>query len=378
MGKGPGVSVSEREDGRYRVRWRDPDTGASRERVVADAVRAHELRAEILGALRDAAPTPAGPVAAVTVDSVLVAWTESVRGRRSSRTHLEYVDRSARVLRALRSVLGLRDDRAVPVAAVTRANVQAAGTALASAGLSEGTVALTVRTFALAWRWACSDTAAFPGLRPLPLDTAPPSVVYVAGAAPTMAHVDAMLVALVAIEPRAVPATVIGRCTGLRIGQVLSLTVGDVDLDGGTLAVRVGKSRAERRGRRVPIAPALAPYLAGLVDGRPATANVVGYTGKPDKVLHTAWGVASSLGAVPRDVWAPGDRAVARPTHALRAAFQSHLVRNGASDATIDALVGHAGGVRGGHYVGIGPDDARWPAMVAAVGTIPELPEEVV
>jgi hypothetical protein len=66
----------------------------------------------------------------------------------------------------------------------------------------------------------------------------------------------------------------------------------------------------------------------------------------------------------------PSNRKLARPDHAFRAAFQAHLVATGVRDEVIDALVGHAGGLRARHYV---DPAARFEAMRAAVGLIPNV-----
>jgi hypothetical protein len=68
-------------------------------------------------------------------------------------------------------------------------------------------------------------------------------------------------------------------------------------------------------------------------------------------------------------VWAPDSRKHARPDHAFRAAYQAALAGAGVRDEVIDALVGHAGGLRARHYVGAA--EGRTAAMRAAVDLLP-------
>jgi integrase len=182
----------------------------------------------------------------------------------------------------------------------------------------------------------------------------------------------------------ALPLAEILRATGLRSGQGLALVVGDLvrGPDGSPgLHVPAGKSRREQEEDRVvPIAPVLAPLLAALAaeaeaEGRthlvPFHGSVAG--GRRTSVARTfrgAWEAATARGEARRDVWDPPKRGQARPVHALRAGLQAELLRAGVAEAVVKALVGHAGGLAGGHYVSV---EDRWAAMRAAVATIPPI-----
>jgi hypothetical protein len=66
------------------------------------------------------------------------------------------------------------------------------------------------------------------------------------------------------------------------------------------------------------------------------------------------WQEATAAGDVRRGVWAPENRALARPEHAFRSGFQAALRGLSVQEWVIDRLVGHRGSTRDLHYV----DDA--------------------
>jgi integrase len=80
-------------------------------------------------------------------------------------------------------------------------------------------------------------------------------------------------------------------CTGLRIGEALALSCGDVDLAGGVLTVRAGK---RGRARLVPLHPSALPPLRDYADARrrrygpPADSEAFFRTDRSDRVSYTA------------------------------------------------------------------------------------------
>jgi integrase len=198
-----------------------------------------------------------------------------------------------------------------------------------------------------------------------------------------MAECDAVIRRIAALEhpTTSLPVAVISRCTGLRGSQVLAICARDIDLGRMRLRVTTGKSRREKQGRTVPIAPALVDFLVPYVERWKDQPDhtLVAYRSTatnwrakvPAPTLKRAWQAATDAGEVKDpEVWAPSSHEKARPTHAFRAAFQTFLVDRDVRDEVIDALVGYSGGVRRSHYVN---ESARMAAMQEAVALIPPI-----
>lgn len=391
MARGPGVSVDEQENGRWRVRWRETVVKdgkrrrVQRSKTVEDEATANLLRAKVQRALETGEVPQVEAVREVeevaTVDAVLDRWLDSRAARGSASGTLDtYISFVARILRGFRELEGLAEKAPVPGTLLTRDGVIRLTNQLRADGLADSSVHWVIRALAHAWAWASDDPQTFPGLAKAPRDLAdivPPEPVYSAAAAPTLAECDAVIRQLVVIRPDLVPAMVIARCTGLRIGQIVALTVGDVDLHRRELRVRTGKSRREKQGRVVPLASVLADYLGPHVRGRPPEAPLVTRRDGaplPDRTpeaLSRAWVAAVAAGEARQETWAPAAHGKTRPDHAFRAAFQAHLVRQRVSEEVIDILVGHGGrSVRRQHYVG---DEEREEALREAVATLPPI-----
>lgn len=387
MARGPGVSIEERENGRWRVRWREwvEEEGqrrrVQRSLVVEDHATAIEVQAKVLRAVETGElyePEAVREIPAVaTVDAVLDGWLESRAAKGVSRgTLTAYGSYTTRLVRTLRALDGLDEDKLVPGSWLSRDGVIRLTNALRAEDLAPSTVYWLVRALVQAWVWACDDPETYPGLAPAPRDLSsvlPRQAPALAGIAPTMAECDAVL----RRAPSAVRTLlVVARCTGLRVGQIVALEVGDVDLDLRVLHVRTGKSAREKLGRTMPLAPVLLPYLQPVVSGRaPGDRLLLRPNGEPfpaklQEGVRQTWEAATAAGEVRRPVWAPEGHKKTRPDHAFRAAFQAHLVEAGVRDETIDLLVGHAGGLREQHYVNADP---RWPAAVAAMALIPPI-----
>lgn len=156
------------------------------------------------------------------------------------------------------------------------------------------------------------------------------------------------------------------RCTGLRVGQALGLRWDDFRLDQETPLLHVrpelGKSDQEKRGRWIPVAPALVTVLSGwgrregwvvpcARESREARA----------RDAQRAWRRAGVDAAVWQDC----------AHHAFRAGFQSGLKLLGADDEAVQFLVGHSGGLRARY---VGPEALP---LVTAVGLVPAFGESV-
>jgi integrase len=389
VSRGPGVSVEKQDNGRWRVRWREtveePDGKRRREqrsKTVEDESTARQLAAKVLKALELGEVPQVEAVREIprvaSVDAVLQGWIRSRDAKGASAgTFKTYVSYSNTLLRTLRGMEGLPDGSVVPGTWLSREGVISLTAQLRADEFSESSVYWLVRALVHAWVWACDDAATYPGLVAAPRDLSsllPHLPVRVAPPSPTLAECDAVLRRLSQHGGGtvALPASVIARCTGLRVAQVLSLTVGDVDVAHQRIRVRTGKTRREKVGRTIPMAPVLQGYLAELLGDRQELEAPLlpGQRREPSKTVARHWKAATLAGEVRKEVWAPAGRKTTRPDHAFRAAFQAHLVRKGVRDEVIDLLVGHAGGVREKHYV---DEEARWEAAVDAVALLPPI-----
>lgn len=134
------------------------------------------------------------------------------------------------------------------------------------------------------------------------------------------------------------------RCTGLRVSQVERLRVGDVDLGDNVLTFRgeLGKSRSERAGRLIPIAPVLIEPLAALVRGRPADETLV-----PPRADVAQQNRRERVRAAWEKTDASSSVFAGRPNHAFRKGFVSGLARAGVDREVRQYLVGQSTGLSG-------------------------------
>lgn len=182
------------------------------------------------------------------------------------------------------------------------------------------------------------------------------------------------------------------RYVGLRIAQAVNLNWRDVRLDspaGPYLVIRAGGRGAKKGSARVvPLHPALAAEMAtwGVREGSvfPAT-NERWIRGESTReAFRVAWERASlpaDDGGVGMDraKWDgtgadDGERGHASPTHAIRAAVLTAMLRGGVSLDVANYAIGHASGATKGAYVPEASPEASpwWPMLVKAVATIPD------
>jgi integrase/recombinase XerC len=141
--------------------------------------------------------------------------------------------------------------------------------------------------------------------------------------------------AAVALRDRAILELLYG--SGLRVGEVASLTRGSVDLDGARVSV-MGKGAKERR---VPLSdPAVDALDRWLRDGRrvlataPTEALFVNRKHKPMSARDVRGMVDGYAGGV-----LPGRRV---GPHTLRHSFATHLLEGGADIRAVQELLGHS------------------------------------
>lgn len=345
------ASITKRGDG-YSVRWRDL-AGCAHSRQCPDKRTAEQLRAAIVRAHALGHDwSPAAPAA---------------RARPVAEAMQSYLDDRARVWspstlrpRWVRLDAFVRWCEAAGVETVEDLSREVLGryhTRLREtcAGLAAGQ---TVRAIETWWAWLVDqDEPLVPALKRLELPDAAPQLDPVA---PTWAEMDAAIGACTTDWHRRL--IVVGRCTGLRPGQTLRLDWRDVDLEAGTLRVRpeLGKSKQERRGRTMPLAPVL---LRELAEWRPHEGRIV--PAPPRGIDYPTWHRIWQRAGVREVVWR-------QPTHTLRKGFKSGLLALGADWHAVEYLIGHSLGI-GGVYT----DPSVLP-MAAAVAKVPEIRRVVV
>lgn len=156
------------------------------------------------------------------------------------------------------------------------------------------------------------------------------------------------------------------RFTGLRVGQVMRLLWADVDADAKTLRIRpeLGKSRQERRGRTVPLAPAFVAELAGWGKREGFLIQTDGEMRRIDyEAFRRCW----------RDATSETD--LRQPFHGFRKAFKQEMRRHRVADDVRDFLMGHAQGKGRGEdmdavYIG---EDPLIPEARRAVSLMPPI-----
>lgn len=410
------ISVDDLGAGRFKVRWREllPDANGrphvgpdgrlvrrARSLVVVGKPARDELVASIRRALLEEgeyqlATASVAPVE-VNLERAALAWLAFKRTRCTASSVRRYGQYMARFFAAARELRAIPATKAIMASVLTRDLLIGVVGRWQAEGLSEAFAYGASRAALEMWRWVSDDPATYPGV-PTPPRVAnavlPPSPVYFAPPAPTLAECDACLrhLSLDAVQSRRIGTLL--RYTGLRVFQVVALRRKDFDLVNATLTVTTGKSRIEKATMRT------VPIARGLVGEIAPWTSVLG----ANELLFPAWGVAGSerkasmrsdaftnaweeatrWGEAREVAWKPANRKIARPEHAFRAGFQAALRVAGAAEAAIDELVGHHGKtVRARHYVG---SDSLWEPMRAAVDAMPpidwlgpkELPNEKV
>ena len=393
----PGVSVRALSGGRYRLRWRErcadgAGVGQSWTAHLRDAAEAERWAIEVYRSLQasgtfqrpaEVGAAPVVPVRPREVDvrDLWVAWaswriTHKRIQRSTARRDRECLAASER---ALRAVHRLPAGGPIPLELLDTWTCEQMVGWLQRRGNGSSRQSAVMGAVYQAWVWASDDEdGRWPGLRSaprtrskvVPARSEPPTA-----PAPTLAEMDALVREARRCRAPSCAGDVLEvmRGTGLRISQVMALRVDDLlDLhaDRPRLKVRGGKSRQERAGRVVPVAPCLLPLLRRRCWGRAPGDRVMPTRPGPD----TLKGIVQrcvARGEVRQEVVQPDGRGNLRTSHSMRAGLQRLLRRRRVEDRVIDLLVGHKGAtVRDRHY-----DIADWSEQVAAVALIPQVDE---
>lgn len=388
-----GVSIKPLTDGRYRLRWRETLQNGNRTAQswtvhAVDSAEAEGWALRVYRALQtdgtfvrpdDEARAPEQPRRPEVADwrditTAWAGWRISHHGDREG-TVKQRARGILKLEKLIREVNDLDDEGPIPVALAATTS-----TAEHVAQLIDKphTRAKVLGVMWGAWTWASDEPERWPGLPLAPRDRTrvvsklppPPAPLD----APMWSEVETILrIAHGSEQSRAATTYAVAAYTGLRVGQVLRLRVGDVDLKTRSLTVRgdLGKSRQERAGRVVPVSPALVPLLDRVTAGRPADKRIIGVV--HDYQTHYSVMEAAEKQGVRPTIWRSAERGNKRPTHWARAAMQAYLRTERVPDNVIDKLVGHAGRTtRDRAYA-----PATWGAMVEAVALLPDLPADL-
>lgn len=349
---------------RWRVRWRDPD-GTQRTRHFTRKDLAKKLAHEVDEDLALGRPwSPRVTVAVVpsvpTLERAMTSWLVDrarVLAPGTARRYAHYANMFVRALGV--------DKTTTPVSIFSQQALRdffvwlrRKETGLHGRQRSEDTARKAVEGIQLCWAWLADDDAfAAHVARPRTIEMVrhapePPSP-------PTWAEMDRTAAAARGWHRQL---AIVLRFTGLRVSQAMMLGWDDVDVDAATLHVRTGKSRQEKRGRKIPISRHLVAELAGWGVRKGWLIK----TGGEDRTRHRQargddMGTAWSDAGVREEAWRGS------PHHAFRDGFCSNLKRAGADDEAVEYLVGHSLKLRG-RYVG-----ADYLPLREAVDLIPAI-----
>lgn len=331
------ASITKR-GGKWWVRWREG--GKNRSETVRTKKEALDLRLDVEDALRrDGRYVPRGPDPSPTRLAVMLdAYLADSARRHAPATTLKL----SHLLEGFRRWAGSVGVDALSFELLSRYHDVVAAPDAGRHGRTRHPRTVVKHFLAVeqAWKWAWQRQARgmFKGV-PQPDSLKLKAPRHERMPAPTWAQMDACIAAAGGWQR---DLYVVLRCTGLRVEQAMRLTWEDVDLDAATLRIRpeLGKSDSEKRGRTVPLAPALVDELAtwGRREGWLVPCDRSQRHGRP-RDAAAAWERAG----VPPVLW------TGSPHKAFRRGFHSELTRAGHKDAA-EYLVGHDDGIRE-HYI---------------------------
>ena len=360
------ASIDKQSNGKYRVRWRDPD-GSPRSRTCPTRRSALQLKREVEEeAARGRRWEPDGVREEPDLRVMLRAYLAWCAIAHRPNTVMRYARSLDQFVRWLES----REKTGVPLRGRVLSRRLLAEWYEDSAMFErlEGkpravaTRRKLVEVVQAAWAWIYDDEEFGEAVAP-PRKLRMPREPADLAVAPTWDEMDACIRALSGWQQRL---CAVLRFTGLRVQQALGLRRDDFDLERGVLRVRgeLGKSMSERRGRVVPVSGHLVELLRALPEGEESW--LIETTRRPDgQFERIARGRDVTRGwkraGVREEAWRK------RPHHSFRKGFISGLKRAGADADAVEFLVGHSLGLRGVYL-----DPGALP-MREAVDRIPPL-----
>lgn len=355
----------------YRVLWRE-QSGAQRSRTCPDLTTARELQREVERALALGRDWQVQPPREDTRLSVVVE--AFLRDKARSKRPATVINLG----RALDRFFVFLEERGIHEPTVDVLSRAILGEFYDWSPASVATRRNYVSAVTLAWRWAFNtdeygDVTPRPRTLDLPVPASTPTV------APTWAEADALIARLAERPSQGLPsvigyrAAVMMRFTGLRVGQVLRLEWPDVDLEDATLTIRgeLGKSRAERRGRTVPISSHLVELMKGWGVREGPIISSAGCISSLGELLRIGWRDVAANGQARPEVFR------GRPNHALRKLFSTELRAAGVARDVIEYLVGHSAGLPA-VYTDARAISTEMRAAVALIPPITAAPSNIV
>lgn len=366
------ASIEKRGEGRWLVRWRDPDN-RPRARSCKTRDAANRLRRDVEQAVEQGRRwEPRDARALPLLQTVAEAWIAAlVRMGRAPKTVQTYASHLQMFLTWLPTTNPRR--KTWEVDALARSALEAWYDELVTTTSHRGALRAPsaarqyVSTVELFWSWAANHNDDWNGLIPPPrrvtveIQQAPGRQ----RVAPTW---DELARATVAMTGWHRHLAVVLYYVGLRVQQAMQLRWDDLDLDRGELTIRseLGKTRSEKRGRTIPLSP---HFLAELRLWPRPTAWMVPKTPHPDqRRARSEFGAQGwEAAGIRRVVWS------ADPWHCFRAGWQSNLLRVGGSWLGTEYYMGHQLPGTGAHYV----DPVHALGLAKLVQLVPrlELPE---
>lgn len=344
------ASIEKRGEGRWVVRWRDPD-GRPRARSCSTRDAANRLRRDVEQVVdqgqrwkpRDACALP-------LLQTVAEAWIAAlVRMGRAPRTVQHYASHLQMFLTWLPSTNTRR--RTWEVDALSRSTLETWFDHLATTRSLRGTLRSPtsarkyLSTVELFWDWAANHDDEWPDLVPRPRRVSV-EIQHAPGRQRVAPTWDELARATVAMQGWHRHLAMVLYYMGLRVQQAMQLRWEDVDLDRGEVTIRseLGKTRSEKRGRTIPLAQ---HFLAELRRWPRPSEWLVPKALRPEMRQARAEYAARGWKAagVRRVVWSSD------PWHCFRAGWQSNLLRVGGSWLGTEYYMGHQLPGTGAHYV---------------------------
>ena len=147
--------------------------------------------------------------------------------------------------------------------------------------------------------------------------------------------------------------------TGGRLGEILKLTWGDVDLVHGLVTFRKETTKS-RKERYVPMTSTLEMVFRGMRPGA-STDRVFTYNGRSIKTVRSAFCRARELAGLPKFRF-----------HDLRHAFSTYFVENGGDLLRLQEILGHCTPMLTKRYAHISPDHLRAATRFIRMPSAPE------
>lgn len=351
------MAYYEKREGGWSVRWRDPD-GTNRRRQVPDTRSRDNLIREIERATAEGRRWE--PVAGrnPSVSELVDEYLREMKRVWRPNTY-ESHDVSLSLFQSWLEASSRRNHQGIELMSKTLVG-EFWDYCREERGIGVNTANLRARSVEQFWKW-CWEHDEHGAVTPRPKRLQLPSREQAATRAPTWAEMDRVTLAHTTERYRRL--CWLMRCTGLRKNQVFGIKWDDIDFSDPDCVLlhlpgELGKTKGERLGRSIPLAPVLVQEIAGwgLRVGHLLQWNT-GARKAHNITLEGAWERAG----VDEAKWR------GRTAHAFRKGFVTELIGAGAHREAVEYLVGHSMGLRGVYT------DPRALPIRQAVALVPPL-----